>query len=64
MNGLQSTAIQCPYCWEFFDTLVDCSVPEQVYVEDCFVCCQPIVVNVVTDGEAIVRLDVSAENQS
>ncbi|GAA4824401.1 CPXCG motif-containing cysteine-rich protein [Marinicella pacifica] len=64
MSGLLTQKIQCPYCWETFETVVDCSVPEQVYVEDCFVCCQPIVVNVVTDGETIVRLDVSAENQS
>ena len=63
MNGLQSTQIQCPYCWETFETTVDCSVPEQTYTEDCYVCCQPIVLQVVTDGENIVSVQVSAENQ-
>lgn len=33
---------QCPYCWETISVLVDSSVPEQQYVEDCEVCCNPI----------------------
>jgi len=63
MTGLQTTQVQCPYCWETFETVVDCSVIEHEYVEDCYVCCQPIVFQVVTDGDGIVNLAVSAENQ-
>lgn len=63
MNGLETTQIQCPYCWETFETVVDCSMAEQQYVEDCYVCCQPIVFQVVTDGEHITELRISAENQ-
>lgn len=33
---------QCPYCWEEISMLLDASVDEQTYVEDCEVCCNPI----------------------
>lgn len=63
MNGLQTTQIQCPYCWQTFEAVVDCSVTEQEYVEDCYICCQPIVFKVISDGERIISLNTSAENQ-
>ncbi|TRZ43217.1 CPXCG motif-containing cysteine-rich protein [Robertkochia solimangrovi] len=34
---------QCPYCWEHISMLLDPS-ESQSYVEDCEVCCNPIVV--------------------
>lgn len=33
---------QCPYCWEEISFLLDSSIPNQTYVEDCEVCCNPI----------------------
>lgn len=33
---------QCPYCWETISMLLDSSVRQQTYVEDCEVCCNPI----------------------
>jgi hypothetical protein len=33
---------QCPYCWEEISMLVDTSVYQQNYVEDCETCCNPI----------------------
>ena len=35
-------AFECPYCGEPISMVLDLSVPEQVYVEDCEVCCRPI----------------------
>lgn len=32
----------CPYCWETISMLLDNSVNNQSYVEDCEVCCNPI----------------------
>ena len=32
----------CPYCWEDISMLLDSSVPNQTYIEDCEVCCNPI----------------------
>lgn len=48
---------QCPYCWEEISMLVDVSVPQQSYIEDCEVCCNPIQINVTTDGNAIEYLE-------
>ena len=42
MNELVTSSVQCPYCWEVIDVLLDCSVNEQAYIEDCQVCCRPI----------------------
>jgi len=36
---------QCPYCWEKISMLMDSSVEQQTYVEDCEVCCNPIEVS-------------------
>nr|WP_299072969.1 CPXCG motif-containing cysteine-rich protein [uncultured Allomuricauda sp.] len=33
---------QCPYCWEEISFLLDTSVSNQTYIEDCEVCCNPI----------------------
>lgn len=32
----------CPYCWQEISFLLDLSVDEQRYIEDCEVCCRPI----------------------
>ncbi len=63
MNELISRRIHCPYCGEAITVLVDCSVDEQDYIEDCQVCCRPInfYVNVDLDGDASVV--VSHENE-
>jgi hypothetical protein len=39
-------AIQCPYCWESYETQVDLSAGSASYVEDCQVCCRPMDVSV------------------
>lgn len=33
---------QCPYCWEEISMILDVSVTQQTYIEDCEVCCNPI----------------------
>jgi hypothetical protein len=45
MELLQTLEFTCPYCGESVDTLVDTSLPEQRYIEDCPVCCRPITLN-------------------
>ncbi|MDH3688850.1 MAG: CPXCG motif-containing cysteine-rich protein [Gammaproteobacteria bacterium] len=35
--------VHCPYCGERFETVVDVSGGDQSYIEDCYVCCRPIV---------------------
>ena len=63
MSALESVLIQCPYCWETLDISVDPSVQEQEYVEDCQVCCRPIVIHVTFDDDLTPHVDVRAENE-
>ncbi|HCU90828.1 MAG TPA: CPXCG motif-containing cysteine-rich protein [Gammaproteobacteria bacterium] len=32
----------CPYCGESISMMLDLSIKEQTYIEDCEVCCRPI----------------------
>ncbi len=42
----------CPYCWKEISFILDISVNEQTYIEDCEVCCNPIEVKYeAADGE-------------
>ena len=56
MPELSEQTIGCPYCGEAISVLVDDSLPEQRYVEDCQVCCRPIVIDLTVshDGEFTV----------
>ncbi|MBW7472715.1 CPXCG motif-containing cysteine-rich protein [Marinobacter sp. M216] len=63
MSALESVLVQCPYCWETLDVSVDPSVPEQEYVEDCQVCCRPILIHVTFDDDLTPHVDVRAENE-
>lgn len=62
MNGLETIQCQCPYCWEVIDICIDCSVPTQEYVEDCEVCCQPIVIQAELTAEGHPKVAVQREN--
>ena len=52
---IETIAIQCPYCGESYEAVVDLSSGSQRYVEDCAVCCRPIeiMLRVGDDGELI-----------
>ena len=54
--------IGCPCCGETISVLVDDSVPEQSYVEDCQVCCRPIVLNVSVGPDGDIALCARSEN--
>lgn len=45
-------SIDCPYCGEAIELIIDASVDHQTYVEDCSVCCRPINVDVSVDKDA------------
>ncbi|MAN51238.1 MULTISPECIES: CPXCG motif-containing cysteine-rich protein [unclassified Marinimicrobium] len=55
--------IHCPYCDEVITLLIDPSISEQSYVEDCQVCCQPISVDVVIDETEAVEVYARQENE-
>ncbi len=61
-NILKSREKQCPYCGESVEILVDCSVSKQNHIEDCHVCCCPIVLDIVVDEEGGIQMFVSHED--
>lgn len=59
---IELQTITCPYCWESIDITLDLSVEEQQQVEDCSVCCRPIVIRYRAEDGELASLDVAAEN--
>jgi len=41
--------------------VIDLSVPEQDYVEDCFVCCKPMRIRYATENGELSGIDIDAE---
>lgn len=62
MNELREQAVQCPYCGETIEVLIDCSIDQQQYIEDCQVCCRPIVFDVSLDFDNRLNVQVRHEN--
>lgn len=52
----QTEKTHCPYCGERIEVVVDTSVPDQSYIEDCQVCCQPISFHVSVSSEGIASV--------
>ncbi|PPS61309.1 CPXCG motif-containing cysteine-rich protein [Pseudomonas sp. BRM28] len=59
---VESAFYDCPYCDEQVETTVDLSGGDQVYIEDCQVCCRPIVFVLQVHGEEWM-LDVKREDE-
>ena len=62
MNALQAVQQSCPYCGESIELFIDCSIPTQEYIEDCQVCCRPMVVTVEVDHEGDPYVALRNEN--
>lgn len=63
MNFQELVATYCPYCGESIQLLIDCSVPAQEYIEDCQVCCRPILISANVDEAGIPQVVATAENE-
>ena len=56
-----SGKIQCPFCGQAFDLVVDTSVASQRFTTDCEVCCRPFEVFVECEPVEILSLDAVAD---
>lgn len=52
---VNETHIHCPYCGERLSILIDTSDAGSEYIEDCQVCCRPIIMTMTHEGEVSVR---------
>ena len=48
---------QCPYCWEEISMILDVSIPQQSYIEDCEVCCNPIEVSFLVQSNELIAFE-------
>jgi hypothetical protein len=63
MQHLETAFVQCPYCWEQIEVVVDCSVGNQEYVEDCSVCCRRIVLTIAISQGEVVGIEARSEDE-
>ena len=63
MAGLDQLGVDCPYCGETIDVLIDGSDAGTDYIEDCQVCCRPILFSLHEDISGQVLVTVRSENE-
>ena len=63
MHAVTEQPLDCPFCGEVISVLVDASAGEQQYVEDCQVCCRPMLVTVSIAANGDVQVAARYENE-
>ncbi|OIQ26450.1 CPXCG motif-containing cysteine-rich protein [uncultured Vibrio sp.] len=64
MNQLFEKSIFCPYCGERIEVIIDTSDIDDKYIEDCQVCCRPIIF-LITEGRSDdCQVSVFSEDES
>ena len=64
MAFLLEAEMSCPYCAETITILVDESAGEQSYIEDCQVCCRPIVIVSSVSPQGDCHVEARHENDA
>ena len=53
----------CPHCWENQLKMIDPSVPNQCFIEDCEVCCNPLEFTIKIQDNNLISFFVSSIEQ-
>jgi hypothetical protein len=61
--SLDTVLVDCPYCGENIEMVIDCSIDFQVYIEDCDVCCRPVSLLVKVGEEGDIDINARHENE-
>ena len=64
MEPLAEQVVSCPYCGEAIAVLIDQQEAGHEYIEDCQVCCKPILFNVSVDSRGDLSVSVRDENEA
>lgn len=59
----QEHFFQCPYCWEEISMILDSSVRQQTYIEDCEVCCNPIEIDPQFEDSTLIAFHAQSIEQ-
>ena len=62
-RDLSEQPLDRPFCGEPISIVVDHSLGEQEYVEDCQVCCRPLVVGISVDVDGSIKVSARYENE-
>ncbi|EAQ98247.1 CPXCG motif-containing cysteine-rich protein [Congregibacter litoralis] len=60
---LQESQVFCPYCGEPLTILLDSEDSDAEYIEDCQVCCQPMVVTLMSESDGSLSASVRREDE-
>ena len=53
----------CPHCWENQLKLIDTSITNQSFIEDCETCCNPLEFHINVRNNVIESFDVNSIEQ-
>jgi transcription elongation factor Elf1 len=51
--------IQCPFCGQTFEVVIDTSIASQQFTTDCEVCCRPFEIVAECEPGEVLKLEVS-----
>lgn len=64
MDYLVEQTVRCPYCGESIDVFIDLQEVGHQYIEDCQVCCKPIIFIPALDEAGDITVSVYDENEA
>ena len=64
MHELIEEAIHCPYCGEQITVVIETLDESQEYIEDCQVCCRPIIFDIGVNVDGSTSISVRSENET
>ena len=53
----------CPHCWEEQLKMIDPSIDEQNFIEDCEVCCNPLQFKIILKSNDVLSFSVTKIDQ-
>jgi hypothetical protein len=56
--------VGCPYCGEVFTVFADPGEEGQQYIEDCHVCCRPVLLRVSLDEDGVISVETRRDDDA
>ena len=56
-----SVPVQCPFCGQRFDLVIDTSIASQRFTTDCEVCCRPFEVLAECEEGEVTSIEVAGD---
>lgn len=63
MNPIESVTQYCPWCSESITFQIDTTISDQEYIEDCTVCCAPILVQIRVPFSGTPEVELHRDNE-